>query len=254
MQYSFTAQHIHIEDALAEGARHFDVLEREIRAFTPRSLDDFAAERERRLQHMLQLNPTSSVEDITHLVDQQFQFVSSPEYQVLNKFYNRWAAAHITLTTLSHALCEASINASLALLMAHRELAQTFPLVERSPLKKKWTLAPKLLEPSYELPADSVLVRDLSQLIADRNALAHSKISLNYNGKDVLKGEEAHISLDGESADRLWRFAALPYKLQSHLEERLRTTENFFAVRGLLHRRAPERSAGSDAGNSSRAP
>ena len=99
--------------------------------------------------------------------------------QFTSQFMERFTAEQVAITIIAHALCEAIINAILAIGLSSRGQEDLFPLLERSSLKDKWTIAPRTFLPAYALSkSDIQYYKALSVLCKKRNALVHSKITL----------------------------------------------------------------------------
>lgn len=128
-------------------------------------------------------------------VSKALRFVKD-DYQAAN---SRWQALHnetprrqlamiaamneryrgVTVVLLSAILAETAINAYLALKLSPTD----WQAKEKTRTVFKWTDLPKLVEPSYILPA--LLREDLEKLVGCRNAIGHPKPTVHEFG--VLK-------------------------------------------------------------------
>jgi hypothetical protein len=84
----------------------------------------------------------------------------------------------LTIVILTAALCEATINAYLALKLDK----DRFGLIDRTSPVSKWTVAPRFVLPNYSIP-DGDLETDLKYLFECRNAVMHAK-------PEVMEGQD----------------------------------------------------------------
>jgi hypothetical protein len=96
---------------------------------------------------------------------------------------------------LSHALCEAAINAILALGLTQINSQELFAGVEKKNIIYKWLDAPKILFLNYELPKGTALFGTLKYLTAQRNSFVHSKIQVNYGVEKNFKRSKMRHSV-----------------------------------------------------------
>src|SRR5262249_16039051 len=113
--YGHTADYLHIDEALKSRWRLFCALDEEIKSFVPRPVAGFAEEREAELARFRGLNPNHSEESLVALVNRQIAFRALPESQLFSAFEKRFMTEYVIVVALAHSLCEALINAILAL-------------------------------------------------------------------------------------------------------------------------------------------
>lgn len=179
----------------------------------PRPLEAFASYRTDEIERLQVLNPTQSAEQLAAFVDRQLSLGASPDWQFHGRFDKRHMTEFVTVTMLSHALCEAVINAVLAIGLAHIESADLFPMLERADIKQKWLHGPKVFAPQYRFPVGSALHESLTELSRLRNTLVHHKIELTVEGSTILEG--SRFERKGYDEERIWirRYFSLPYDL-----------------------------------------
>ena len=220
--YEHSAHYDHIDDALRAQWPTFTELEQRMAAFVPQPRNHFAPARENEMQRLRTLNPGASDADLSTFVDRQIDVLASPEYQFHENFGQRLMNHHVIVVMLSHALCEAIINAVLAIGLAHAKATDLFPILERTDLGRKWISGPKTFAAEYSFPTGSGLNESLTNLIRQRNALVHQKIDLRIHGQRILKG----TSLDWRGYDhqRRWlrRYFSLPYDLSAFATDSIR--------------------------------
>lgn len=216
MGFSFTSHFRYIDEALRARWIGFRTLEDEMKRFVPRPLTDFAPQRNATLDRIRGLNPGLSPEQHDAYVDEQIEAFASHNFQFFDLFDQRLMTEYVTVVMLSHSLCEALINAILALGLAKADAADLFPLLERVKFRDKWRLAPKSFAPSYTFPRGAALDESLTRLADQRNALVHLKIDLDVNGVKVLGGSS--FSRNSHTMETLWlrRYFSLPYDLADY--------------------------------------
>ncbi len=153
---------------------------------------------------------------------------------------------YVLVTILSHALCEAAINAILALGLTQinsqkrfaevekKEIQKRFAQVEKEEITEKWLFAPKIFFPNYDLPKGEALFGTLKYLKKQRNALVHSKIRVDQGDKKILKGSELDRRPLAQNIEWMHRFFSLPYDLSEHA----RSQPNGHSI-FILHNRDP---------------
>lgn len=221
MNYEHTAEYEYINIALKARWQPFCALANEMETFVPRPISDFEDERDKQIAHYRQLNPTLSDESLTDFVDKQIAFTASEHVQFHNLFSDRFMAEYVMVTLLSHALCEAVINAILAIGLAHSNSEALFSLIERAEIKEKWCIAPKCLLESYELPRHTALFETLDRLTKQRNAFVHHKIQLHVNGKKIFEGSKLERQSFPDAVRWLKRYFSLPYDLANYARIKL---------------------------------
>lgn len=210
---SHTAHYTYIDEALRARWETFRALEAEMAAFVPRPIDEFIPHRDSEIERLRKLNPDAPVEELASFVERQVRFLASRDWQFHERFGQRHMTEYVTVVVLSHALCEALINAVLAIGLANSESAELFPLLEKADFKQKWLSAPKSFAPAYSFPRGTALHESLTMLCRQRNALVHHKIELKVDGAKVLEGSGFERTPYTEELRWLRRFFSLPYDL-----------------------------------------
>lgn len=233
---SHSAQYWFIEFALAAHARSFDLLEKQMDAFRPLPLETFQPEWQRMWDQMRPINPGMSDEQLKHFIDSQIAAGRSDQMQYLDAFLEPFAAGAIAITVLSHALVEATINAALALGLAHVGKSSLFLLLEQANVKHKWTVGPQSFLSNYAFPKSDALFEGLSSLCRRRNAYVHSKITLRDQDNQVLVpgSPDTSISIDKDARLLLHRFLSLPYELHQHLVRQIEDQSLRFLLGSIL--------------------
>jgi hypothetical protein len=211
--YGYTAHYTFLDEALRSQWEGFRALEAEMLSFVPKSTDDFAAFRETEIERLRVLNPSASVEELATEVNRHIQNLAEPGWQYHKAFDRRHMTCYVTVMMLSHALCEALINAVLAIGLASAESEELFLMLEKVDLRQKWEFGPRLFAPAYRFPKGTALNETLVRLIQQRNAISHSKIDLQVDGKRVLKGSGFERKTYLEELRWIRRFFSLPYDL-----------------------------------------
>jgi hypothetical protein len=215
-EYTATAEHEHLSVALKSFWNPFNELLNEIDSFVPRPLSDFDAERKRWFENTKKLNPHMSDDEIRIDVERRIESSGGAEWQFYTKFSDRIMTMDVTITLLSQALCEAEINAILAVGLHQNGMADQFAKIERADLRKKWLEHPKKFCPKYELSRDSELYKTLDHLIEHRNAWMHHKTHLSVGNETIIEGSELqHVSYQVR-INWLKRYFSLPYDLAVH--------------------------------------
>ena len=212
----YSMEYVHIEAALKSRWCPFLALVEEIKKFEPRPLSSYSDYRSRELTRLRGLNPGATDDSLLEIIDRQIATFVDPNFQFHEKFSERLMAEYVTVAFLSHALCEAAINAILAIGLAQGKTYELFNLVERADIKEKWQYAPKILQASYELPRGSSMFGNLTYLTKQRNALVHHKIQIHVDGKKVLDGSRFNRESYPDSLQWIRRFFSLPYDLVDH--------------------------------------
>ncbi len=130
--YTATADYHHIDAALKSFWGPFNDLWNEMASFVPRPLSDFDHERGSHFERVRELNPNMSNDEIDRYVERVIESSRSPEYQYIDRFSERVMTMYVTVTLLSQALCEAEINAILAVGFYENGLADQFAKLERA--------------------------------------------------------------------------------------------------------------------------
>jgi hypothetical protein len=186
------------------------------------------------------LNPEKTPEDLEQFIDSQIAAGYSPNMQFVARFGDRFGAEVVVTTVVAHALCEAIINAILALGLASRGQEELFSILESANLKEKWTVVPRTFLPAYSLPRSDAQYEALSLLCKKRNAFVHSKITLKNEETILVEGSNSGpMSLDVASRKLMKRFLNLPYELHSQLCSQIDDLSLRHAVEHLLGSRRP---------------
>jgi hypothetical protein len=219
--FGHTAHYTYIDSALRSRWPSFRELELEMDQFIPKPLSDFAEQGKAELERLRVLNPDSPVESLAVDVNRSIANKASYQWQFYARFDERQMSEYVTVVLLSHALCEALINAALAIGLTKAGSPELFSLVERADFKQKWTTAPKSFYPAYKFPRGTALYESLIHLARQRNSLVHHKIELTHNGTKVLDGSGFERKTYAEEMSWLRRFFSLPYDLAEFLHQHI---------------------------------
>ena len=211
--YSFSTEFQWIDSALKAQWHGFEELCAEVMRFVPKGIADFSDFRSRELLRLKELNPQMSEEVLLKDIDLQIAANARPELQFYMKFNERIMSPYVTVAFLSHALSEALINTILGIGLGKSLRSDLFEMVERTDVRKKWEVVPKILEPSYAFPKNGCLRETFVHLIRERNAFVHYKIELQVDGVRQLKGSSTHPEPLPQKMDWLRRYFSLPYDL-----------------------------------------
>jgi hypothetical protein len=235
---TYTTQQRFIEHALSAHSRSFAQLELQMDAFEPLPLESFQNNWQQMWDQMRPINDGTSDEQLTGFIDSQIAIRSSEKMQYIDKFLEPFAAEAVAITILSHALAEATINAALALGLAHVGKASLFLLLERANIKHKWTVGPQSFLSTYTLPRSEAIYACLTTLCRRRNSYVHSKITLRDEVNHVLVAGSADtgISIGHETRTMLHRFLSIPYDLHLHLMRQIEDRSLRFILEDLLNR------------------
>lgn len=221
LTFSHTSEYLHIDSALKSRWAAFEELEVEFSNYVPKEIADFAEERASELMRLKELNPTSNETSLLEFIDGQIAARASLPLQLHLKFSNRVMSEYVTTAFLSHALCEATINAILAIGLSTANAPELFGMLERSDIKEKWCIGPKSFHPPYALPKNGALYQSLQHLVRQRNALVHYKIELEMQGKQMLRGSRIERGSLKEQIAWIGRFFSLPYDLEEHVRREM---------------------------------
>lgn len=215
--YTTSVHYEHIHVALQSFWVPFNDLLDEMATFKPRPLSDFDGERQSLYDHLRNLNPTISDTELWSHADSQIKSGNSDYWQFQSLFSKRFMTMYVTNTLLSHALCEAEINAFLAVGLFEKGLANEFAKIERNGLRSKWLNGPTKYCPQYVLDKNSALYKTLDHLCNQRNSWMHHKSELYTDEKKIIEGSELLMRPYLEDARWLMRFFSLPYDLAQYL-------------------------------------
>lgn len=214
--YSTTAEYKHIDVALKSFWKPFVELTNEIKSFVPQPLSAFEGERNGMSEKLQELNPLMSAEEISEFAKQRISSSYSPDWQSYYRFSDRFMTLQVTITLLSHALCEAVINSLLATGHYEQRTHATFAEIQKSDIKEKWVNGPKGFCPEYDLPKGSALYETLNHLCRQRNSWMHHKSHLHVGEEKIIEGSQLY-NLPYKDAERwMRRYFSLPYDLATH--------------------------------------
>ena len=213
---SFSADYLLLDEALKEIWKQFTLLIEEIDCFEARPPEDFESDRLKMFEHMSQLNPDLSSENIWNFVDGQFSILIDPEKQFRLRFSTPLMTLFATTTLVSHALCEGVVNAILAYGLVATGREDIFSKIEKMSLKEKWLKGPKKFVPTYELDLASPLFETLQHLSSQRNTFTHYKTTISSNGNVILAGIRPLRTVFKENISWMKRYFSLPYDLSLH--------------------------------------
>lgn len=212
---SYSAAYSYLDEALRARWPGFVALRGEMQAFVPRPKSDFAIERAKIREQLVSVGVTGDL--LETMTDKQLEGIAAARVQWFVKFHQRHTTEYVTVLMLSHALCEAIINAILAIGLAERAVPELFDIIERAELKQKWTTSPKAINAEYDFPKGHAISETLSKLIRQRNSIVHSKISLTIGSKLVHKGVEFERETVPKEVAWIERFFSLPYDLDEFI-------------------------------------
>jgi hypothetical protein len=222
-----SGEHWVIELALAAHSRSFAALEREMDAFQPLPLKAFEPRAAQMWSQMRLINADKSDAELRSFIEKQIQLGYSPEMQRLNRFVEPFASESVSIAVLAHAFAEATINAILALGLAHTMKQDLFVVLEQASVKDKWTVGPQSFLPGYSFVKSSQLFGDLTVLCKRRNAYVHSKITVRDAAGNVIVDGTGNASISFAQAERtqIRRFLELPYALHRYVCEQVNERE-----------------------------
>jgi hypothetical protein len=212
IQYS--ADYKNIDIALKSLWHPCNELFNEMDNFLPRSLSDYEDKRKEIFEKLKAHNQDHS--SLVEFVDSQIQILAEPKMQFIDRFYNRLMTQYITVIFLSHALCEAIINAILAIELTRCNSQEIFDVLEKASIEEKWCLIPKIFFPSYQFNRGTALYETFKHLRKERNGFVHYKIELSVEGKTVVEGSKLDRSNFENKIRWIKRFFNLPYDLNLH--------------------------------------
>jgi hypothetical protein len=213
---SISFDFVHLDHALKRQWPQFDSLRRDMAAFEPRPVAEFEKDREELLAHFQRLNPDSDTDSLAVLANNLIEQRAREDVQFSDRFSEPLMTVHVTVALLSHSLCEALINALIAVGLVQKDAQELFPIMERAEIKEKWRAAPKVFAPEYKLDSSSALFHTLRHLTKRRNVLVHHKVDLHVGEHRVLKGSDWEKLSFEELGSWTERYFALPYDLSEH--------------------------------------
>lgn len=214
--YTATADYQHIDVALRSFWKPFVDLVSEMDSFVPTPSSEFHEERKNWSESTKKLNPNMSDEEIRKNVERRIESSGSASWQFFGKFSDRFMTMYVTVTLLAQALCEAEINAILAIGLHEVGLVDKFAKIERDDIRKKWLEHPKIICPQYKLNKDTGLYITLNHLIEERNAWMHHKIELSVGEEKILAGSNLKRDSYQDTINWMKRYFSLPYFLENH--------------------------------------
>lgn len=187
---------------------------------------------------MRPLNPHLSDAELHKYIQKQLDLAADPQYQFANKFSDVFSAQVVPIVIFSHALCEAFINAALALGLHHASKDGVFSLTEKTEIKEKWVNGPTIFLESYSLPKGGAIFETLSALCKERNAYTHHKIGLVNDAGHVIheRNKFARILVDGSGTKKIEKYLNLPFSLLKNLCVQTTDTDLRFRFEGIASR------------------
>jgi hypothetical protein len=221
LTFSHTAEYSYIDFTLKAQWEQFQQLSAEFTNFMPLEIADFYEERAHELARMKGLNPTLTETSLLELIDEQIIEQASIPMQLHMEFSRRIMSEYVTIAFLSHALCEAAINAILTIGLSAANSTELFSILQRSDIKEKWCVGPKSFHSPYTLPKNGSLYQTLHHLTRQRNALVHNRIEPEMRGKPVPRGWRLEYESYEAQLDWMGRFFSLPYDLAAHARKQI---------------------------------
>jgi hypothetical protein len=208
--FGFSAPFNDIETALFERQDSYNKLFEEMANFKPLSLKEIEANDPSLRANILASYPNYSTEQL----ELHVAAVAESSFQFTVKFNERYRSEYVQAVIFSHAMCEALINAILALGLGVNHSEEVFEIVEKANVLNKWIIGPKCFDVNYKFPKDGELYRLLKSLCKIRNDLMHSKITLSRDGEKIIDGTKLD-SLSFDDRGKVKKFLELPYNLLS---------------------------------------
>ncbi|OIR16019.1 hypothetical protein GALL_35230 [mine drainage metagenome] len=215
-EYTITADFEHLAIALKSFWKPFEELQNEMDSFVVRPLSDFEDMIKAKAEKIQKLNPAMSGQDAYEYSKREVSSAVNPGMQFWTQFSDRLMTMYVTVTLLSHALCEAEINTVLTTgLYSHGSIDQ-FKEIQKKELKEKWLNGPKLYCPTYVLNKGSAVFETLSHLNRQRNAWMHHKVELRAGNEKVTEGSNLQRLSDEDMVRWIKRYFSLPFDLAAH--------------------------------------
>lgn len=218
--YGHSCEFRHIDRALRSRWASFRQIEDEIRSFVPKTKEQIKSEAGNHRRRVQSDWPFMSPEMIDSMLEEHVDTMSSPTIQLRAQFSDRLSSECVIVVVLSHALCEALINAILAIGLGRSGKEGLFTLLDRAQLLEKWRSGPKAFLSDYSFPSSCAIYETMKRLVRMRNAFVHSKISLSVGGRQILDGSEPEWVSFGEELKWLRRFFSLAYDLSEFAANR----------------------------------
>lgn len=232
--------HDALSEALTIQWQNLQSLKGRFGEFTPPNAISMATEIEAEVSRLLEINPGRSEESLRDFVLGSFGLKLPEQTRKEMHFLPEVRALFATITILSQALCEALANEVLAVGLAMSSTMSLFPLLEGASFVEKWTEAPKVFAPNYELSKSTALYESLKRLQKQRNVLAHHKIKLVIDGQPMLAGTPLELEGIAAAFDWMHRFLSLPYDLVEHAARQAGEVLKNGAIRRGSIERAPQ--------------
>jgi hypothetical protein len=229
MNFSYTCDFLYIDFALKSYWQPFNDLVVEMESFVPLPHSHFSEQRASEIENYKSFWTSTSAE-LEAFVDQQLEARSGAEAQFNSRFLNRLMTQYVTVAMLSQALCEAGINAIMAIGLAANNSPELLTLLERSEIKEKWRVGPKALNPEFDLPKGEALWETLRHLITERNALMHYRIDLHIENKKILDGTALGSMSVQDRISWTKRYFSLPYDLAIYAQSQLKAEQKGFIL------------------------
>ena len=133
------------------------------------------------------------------------------------KLTNSLQTEYIICLLLSHGLCEALINSTIAVALGKIGNPELFAICERADFLEKWTNALKIASPTYSIDKSSAVFETLKRLNAQRSYYLHNKAEVSFDGRLVFSGTKGKHGSFSSDLDWIERYVSLPHDLASHL-------------------------------------
>lgn len=245
---SYSGEIQYLEAALDDQKARLVSLRSAMDSFKPLPMEAFAATRDSELARLKAINKPENWASVEEMNDRNFDFEASEQWQFYRRFEREFPSALVTCTLTAHALCEATINANLAIGLHFSGKAALFNTLENNKLEEKWSSAPLAFCDRYQFPRGGLMYSTLKELVAVRNSLTHQKIHLRDAEGITVTAPRRKIPIAMEANDRLklQRFLALPHALQAHFLMQICETKYQFSCANILRHDPFDKSSGDD--------
>lgn len=233
--YTITADFEHLAIALKSFWTPFEELTNEMDSFVARPLSDFEDTIRAKSEGIQKLNPNMPEHKAYELSKREVSSSATPGMQFWVKFSDRLMTMYVTVTLLSHALCEAEINAILTTGLYEHGFTDLFKKLQKDDIKEKWLNGPKHFCPTYTLGKGTALFETLNHLNKQRNAWMHHKVELRAGDEKVIAGSNFQRLSHEDMVRWMKRHFSLPFDLAAHAL----THANQTVLTMLLYTRKP---------------
>lgn len=215
-EYTITADFEHLAIALKSFWKPFEELLNEMDSFLVRPLSDFEDTIKAKAEKLQTLNPAMSEQDAYEYSKREVSSAIAPGMQFWRQFSDRLMTMYVTVTLLSHALCEAEINAVLTTGLYMHGSVELFQEIQKKDIKEKWLDGPKLFCPTYSLKKGSAVFETLHHLNKERNGWMHHKVELRAGDEKVIDGSNLRRLSHEDMVRWIKRYFSLPFDLALH--------------------------------------